>query len=84
MMIGCHLQWKETNKTRKHQLNYERHDNELGQKKKITQRIPLVGANGRLNKRKIAFKGLVTKKKNCVEIKKDQRYELKQLTIYNM
>jgi len=34
MMIGCHLQWKETNKTRKHQLNYERHENELGQKKK--------------------------------------------------
>jgi hypothetical protein len=52
----------EGNKTRKNQWNYKGHGNEL-KRKEDPQRIPLMNANGRLNNKQIALKGVVTKEK---------------------
>ncbi len=50
---GCHLQQKKTNKMRKGQSSYERCKNKLRQKENHPKN-PLMGANGRLNNKKVA------------------------------
>jgi len=59
-MIWMSFTMKGNKQDEKGQPNYERHKNELGQKENYLK-DPLMGANGGLNNKQNAFKGVVTK-----------------------